>query len=296
MGVRLGTNPIAWSNDDMQELGGETPLETCLSDAREAGFQGIELGNKFPREAAPLRKVLDAHDLELVSGWYSCELLTRSVANEIKAIEAHMNLLRDMGCGVLILAETSNAIHGEKMTPIANSPTLDAGDWKEFGQKISDLCDHVTANGLHVGYHHHMGTVVETADEIDAFMSVTRDSVGLLLDTGHATYAGADPLAIAKKYEGRITHFHAKDIRPNVLATARANNRSFLDAVVAGVFTVPGDGCVNFGPIMDVLKSVDYRGWLVVEAEQDPAVANPRKYAEMGYGNLNKFATDAGLV
>lgn len=296
MPVQLGTNPIAWSNDDLRTLGGNTPLEVCLTEARAAGFTGIELGHKFPRDPAMLKPILDTRDLRLVSGWYSTELLRRDVAMEIEAIHGHMTLLKALGCPVIILAETSNAIHGDQGMPLSRSPRLSAQEMSTLGARMTALADYLTSQGLRVAYHHHMGTAVETRDEIDAFMTATGPSVGLLLDTGHALFGGANPLDLARAYMPRVTHIHCKDIRADVMARARAEDMSFLDAVVAGVFTVPGDGCVDYPPVLREAASVGYDGWLVVEAEQDPDKANPAAYATLGFDNLSKLAKDAGLL
>jgi inosose dehydratase/3D-(3,5/4)-trihydroxycyclohexane-1,2-dione acylhydrolase (decyclizing) len=294
MSVRLGTNPIAWSNDDLRALGGATPLETCLTEAREAGFTGIELGHKFPREAGPLKAILGQHDIALVSGWYSSELLVRDAAAELQAIRPHLDLLKAMGCSVLIFAETSNAIHGDQSKPLSARPKLAPGDWAEFGKRVTQVADAVAAEGLTLVYHHHMGTVVESEADIDAFMAATGPSVGLLLDAGHATFAGADPVALAKRYRARIHHVHCKDVRRAVMEDVKARDTSFLDAVVEGVFTVPGDGCVDFAAVLKELPG--YAGWLVVEAEQDPERANPLTYAKLGHANLKRFAEGAGLL
>lgn len=294
MSVRLGTNPIAWSNDDLRALGGATPLETCLTEARQAGFTGIELGHKFPRAAGPLKAILSQHDIALVSGWYSSELLVRDAAAELEAIRPHLELLKAMGCSVLIFAETSNAIHSDQSKPLSARPKLAPGDWAEFGTRVTQVADAVAAEGLTLVYHHHMGTVVESEADIDAFMAATGPSVGLLLDAGHATFAGADPVALAKRYRARIRHVHCKDVRRAVMESVKARDTSFLDAVVEGVFTVPGDGCVDFAAVLKELPG--YAGWLVVEAEQDPEKANPLTYAKLGHANLKRFAEGAGLL
>jgi inosose dehydratase len=294
MSVRIGANPIGWSNDDLRELGGATPLETCLAEAREAGFEGMELGHKFPREPGPLRDVLGRFGLDLVSGWYSAELLRRSPEEEMRAIRPHLDLLKAMGCEVLILAETSNAIHGDRAKPLAERPRLSGDDWKRFGEGVTAVADRVLAEGLRVVYHHHMGTVVESEADIDAFMGATGPSVHLLLDTGHATFGGADPAALARRYRERISHVHAKDVRPDVMERARRERLSFLDAVVAGVFTVPGDGCVDYEAVLRELPG--YSGWAVVEAEQDPEKAHPLTYARMGYANLRRYLAEAKLL
>jgi inosose dehydratase len=295
MTVRIGINPITWSNDDLPELGGETPLETCLAETRQAGYAGIELGNKFPRRAEALRPVLARHDLALVSGWYSGLLLTRSVAEEIAAIEDHLALLAVLGCNVLIFAETTGSVAGARATALSRRPRLAEDDWKDFGAKLTALAGHVARRGVALAYHHHMGTVIETETEIDRLMATTGNSVGLLLDTGHLVYAGGDPIAVAGRHISRINHVHCKDVRRAVLERVRARDSSFLDAVVDGVFTVPGNGSIDYAPLFAVLKESRYQGWVVVEAEQDPAKAHPLTYARMGYDYLHRTAKNAGL-
>lgn len=294
MAVRFGTNPIAWSNDDLRELGGKTPLETCLSEARQAGYEGIELGHKFPREPNALKAVLGKAGLDLVSGWYSSALLVRDAREEMKHLRAHLDLLKALGSKVLIFAETSNATHGDRGKPLRQRPKLKPADWRGFGQRVTEVAEAVAREGVALAYHHHMGTVVQSGEDIDAFMESTGSAVKLLLDTGHATFAGADPVALARKYRARIAHVHCKDVRKDVLSAARAKDWSFLDAVVEGCFTVPGDGMVNFPAVLSEL--LGYSGWLVVEAEQDPEKANPLKYATMGCQNLKRYARDAGLA
>jgi myo-inosose-2 dehydratase len=293
MAVRIGANPIGWSNDDLRELGGATPLETCLAEAKEAGFEGMELGHKFPREPRALKDVLGRFGLDLVSGWYSAELLRRSPEEEMQALRPHLDLLKAMGCTVLVFAETSNAIHGDRTKPLDERPRLVESEWAEFGRRLTAVGDAVLREGVRLVYHHHMGTIVESEADIDAFMRATGPSVHLLLDTGHATFAGADPATLARRYRGRISHFHAKDVRRDVMERAWRERLSFLDAVIAGVFTVPGDGCVDYPAVLAELPG--YSGWAVVEAEQDPDKAHPLTYARMGYQNLRRYFVDAGL-
>jgi len=295
MTVKLGTNPIAWSNDDMQTLGAHISLETCLTQARSAGFSGIELGHKFPREADKLRPILEAHDISLVGGWYSTELLDRDVKAEIEATQDHLELLKAMGCSVYIIAETSNAIHGAVETKLSDRPYMDDDQWFTFCDRMSDFCAYIRDQGFAPAYHHHMGTVVETQSEIDRFMAMTSEDVGLLIDAGHTTFAGGDPVQVAKDHGSRITHVHCKDIRLNVRDAAKENDQSFLNAVVDGVYTVPGDGDVDFASVLKELKMHDYSGWLVVEAEQDPDKASPEEYANLGCANLTRLASEAGF-
>ena len=296
MTVHLGINPLTWTNDDLPSLGADTPLETCLSEGKEAGFEGFELGNKFPREAGVLGPILRKHDLKLVSGWYSGRLLERSVEQEIEAVQPHLTLLRELGAKVLVFAEVSHCIHGEQQTPVHLRPRFPAERWEEYGEKLTEFARYTQQQGVQIAYHHHMGTVIESAADVDNLMLHTGPEVGLLLDTGHLTFAGADPLAVAERWLSRINHVHCKDVRAAVLADVKNRKTSFLDAVLSGVFTVPGDGCVNYAPIMALLKKQGYQGWLVVEAEQDPAVAHPLTYARLGYNNLSQLARHAELI
>ena len=289
MTVQLGINPLTWTNDDLPSLGADTPLETCLSEGKQAGFAGFELGNKFPRQASVLGPILARHKLKLVSGWYSGELLSRSVEEEIAAVQDHLTLLRELGSNVMVFAEVTGCIHGNQQMPVHLRPSFPADRWEEYGRKLTEFARYTLSQGVKIAYHHHMGTVIETEQDIDNLMRHTGDEVGLLLDTGHLTFAGADPVAVAKRWAKRINHVHCKDVRAKVLADVKNRKLSFLDSVLAGVYTVPGDGCVDYGALFPILKANGYQGWLVVEAEQDPAIAHPLTYASMGYQNLHRF-------
>jgi len=295
--IRFGTNPIAWSNDDDPRLGANITLEQCLREAAEIGFEGIEKGHKMPDDADALRRVLGAHGLEFISGWYSLELLERSVEAEKRAIQGHLDLLRAMGCKVVIVCETSNAIHGRDDVAVNDRPTLDAADWPDFGAKVEEIARFCADRGLTLVYHHHMGTIVETPDEIDRFMQTTGPATRLLLDTGHCLFGGGDPATVAARHMGRVAHIHAKNLRRDVMEEVRAQGLSFLEGVRRGVFTVPGDpeGCVDFLPVLRVAAEAGYDGWVVIEAEQDPALRDPRHYQAMGLRALKKMAAEAGL-
>ncbi|MEO4001068.1 myo-inosose-2 dehydratase [Mesorhizobium sp. CAU 1732] len=293
--IRIGANPIGWSNDDMVEIGGNITLEQCLSEAKTAGFDGMELGNKFPRRAADLRPILDGHGLSLVGGWYSTELLRHDAKTELDAARAHAELLRDMGCTVFIAAETSNAIHSDRSIPLSARPVLSRSDWTEFARRYTDFARAILDGyGLRLVYHHHMGTCVQTEADIDRFMETTGDAVHLLLDTGHATWGGADPARLARHYRARISHVHCKDIREDVMWRSNREDWPFLESVLEGVYTVPGDGMIDFVRVLRELPN--YSGWVVVEAEQDPDKAHPATYATMGRANLTRFLTEAGLA
>lgn len=284
--MRLGVSPIGWTNDDLPELGGDIPLEQCLVEARAAGFEGIELGRKFPRRAAELAPLLAAHGLRLVSGWYGARLRERPVAAELEALQPHLDLLAAMGCSVMVFAEVSGATHAEPGTPLSRRPRLAEAEWAPFGAALTAVAERLLHHGVRLAYHPHVGTVVETADELDRLVAVTGAAVGLVLDAGHLAFAGADPVAVARRHGSRIVHVHCKDVRPDVLAAARRSDWSFLDAVRRGVFTVPGDGALDYPALLRVLADVGYAGWLVVEAEQDPALAPPLRYARLGHDHL----------
>ena len=294
--IRLGTNPIAWSNDDLPELGGGTPLETCLAEARLAGFTGIEKGNKFPSDPEALLAVLARHRLEFVSGWYGAELRTRSVEAEIACMRPHLELLRACGAEVMVFAETSGTVQGRRDVPLADRPRMTEAEWPVFLERLNGLGSWMAGQGVRIAFHEHMGTAIETAADVDRLMEGTGPDVGLLFDTGHLAFAGADPAATARRWAHRINHVHAKDVRPGVMEQARRDRWSFLDSVVAGVFTVPGDGCLDFAGALQPLNDAGYAGWIIVEAEQDPAKANPLVYAKRGLAHLRAALDQIGLV
>jgi myo-inosose-2 dehydratase len=299
MAIRLGANPIGWSNDDLQEIGGETPLETCLAEAKEAGFEGMELGNKFPRQAVALKAALAPYGLACVGGWHSIELLRRSAREEFDLAKPHRDLLRAMGTDVFIVAETSNAIHGDRRKPLSQRPVMKVGEWADYGAKITELAELLAAEGLKLCYHHHMGTIVQSPEDIDAYMAHTKAPANLLLDTGHATWGGADPAALARRYKDRITHVHCKDVRLRRMDEAKADDWSFLDSILGkgadlGVYTVPGDGIVDYVAVFKELKG--YSGWVVLEAEQDPKKAPTLPYAKKGVAHLRAALKESGLA
>jgi len=296
MSIHFGINPISWANDDMPELGGDTPLESILADIRDLGFEGVERINKMPHEAAGFKPLLDSYDLTLAAAWYSGALLQRDAKTEIVTLQPHLDLLKAMGSTSCVFAETSNAIHGNRALSLAQGPCLREDEWPQFGARLSEIADYVTAQGLRFAYHHHLGTVVEQADEVAQFLRHTSESVGLTLDTGHASLGNVDYLDIIRKYPKRIAHVHCKDIRPEIVKKVRENNLSFLDGVIAGMFTVPGDGSIDYGELMRALVNINYSGWIIIEAEQDPAIAPPRAYAEKGLATLKHEAKQAGLI
>lgn len=293
--ISFGVSPIAWINDDMPELGGDTPVETVLADARDLGFSGIELGGKFPKDPAALGTLLARHRLELVGGWYSASLLLHSAHEEIARLQPHLNLLKAMGSRVFICAETSNAIHGDRSRALASTPRLQEREWSRFGARLTELADYIAGQGLRFAYHHHLGTVVENSADLDQFIKHTGASVGLTLDTGHAALAGIDAVAVVRSHPERIAHVHCKDVRPDVFASLQRRQGSFLEGVLDGMFTVPGDGALDYDRFMKELAGIGYRGWIIIEAEQDPAKAPPRQYAQIGLSTLMQAARSAGL-
>lgn len=292
MNVSIGINPITWSNDDMQNVGADISLQACLKGASDAGFHGVELGHKFPRDPDLLRPELKKYDLSLVSGWYSGRLLQRDSREEITAMQDHMKLLKAMGSDVLIFAEVSGCIHSDKDTRLSQRPRIPTDQWPTFCRRLDEVAGACAAEGLKLSFHHHMGTVVQSREDIDTMMQSTSADMHLLLDSGHARFAGADPVDLANEYGDRIAHVHCKDIRENVLARMQNRDCSFLDAVLAGVFTVPGDGCIDYDGIFNALRERNYSGWVVVEAEQDPSVAPPQYFANLGYKNLERLTAN----
>ncbi|MEJ1159103.1 myo-inosose-2 dehydratase [Prosthecomicrobium sp. N25] len=291
--IRIGANPICWSNDDMIEIGGNIPLEQCLSEAREIGIEGMELGNKFPKTAEALKAKLADFGLVFVSGWYSTFLLERTAEEELEAARDAIALRKGAGAEVLIVCECTRTVHGTKSAPLSTRPVMTEAEWAVFLPRMTRFAELVKAEGLQLVYHHHMGTVIQTEPEIDRFMAGTGPAVKLLLDTGHATWGGADPVRLAKRYADRIGHIHTKDVRLDVARRAADGDWSFLDSVLEGVYTVPGDGTVDY---VSVFKAVPaYSGWVIIEAEQDPEKANPKTYVSMGYANLTRFLKEAGL-
>ncbi|HHV70520.1 myo-inosose-2 dehydratase [Brucella intermedia] len=295
--ILYGTNPIAWSNDDDRSLGAHITLDQCLDETAEIGFDGIEKGHKFPQEAAALKAVLEPRRLRYVSGWHSLNLLVNSVEEEKKAIQPALDLLKAMGSKVIIVCETSNAIHGDNDKPLSERPVLEEARWEDFGAGVEALAEFAAAQGIALVYHHHMGTVVQSEDEIDLLMQHTGPYTKLLLDTGHCLFGGGDPERVAKKHMGRVGHIHAKNVRPAIATEVRDQSLSFLEGVRRGVFTVPGDaeGGVDFTPVLKVAADKAYQGWLVIEAEQDPEVRNPYQYQSLGLKSLKSFAHEAGL-
>ena len=295
MSIKLGVAPIAWSNDDMPELGGETTLEQCLSEASKAGFTGIESGGKFPKNSKELIPKLEKENLQLCSGWYGATLLKNTPKEEFELMREQMDLFKDCKSPCMVFAEVTNSVQGDPKTPLSKKPKLSEDEWKLLISRINEISKMMIDENMPLAYHHHMGTVIETEDETRRLIESTSDSVKLLIDTGHMLFAGGNSIKLTEDFMERIIHVHCKDIRKNVLEKSLKNDSTFRQAFLDGAFTVPGDGCIDYKPFLTVLKNRNYEGWLVVEAEQDPAKANPFKYAKIGYNYLSKTAKECGF-
>jgi inosose dehydratase len=288
--VRLGVSPLSWTNDVLPELGGDVPLETCLKEASEIGYEGVELGRKFPRDPQELSSLLARYGLRLISGWYSGHLADRSPEAEWDAAAAHLRLLEGCGCDVLVYAEHSRMPQSAPWDqPLSQSPALSSIDLPAYAQRLGAFAARLNERGMKLAYHYHLKMLVETGEEIAALFEAAPPQVGLLLDTGHAYAAGADYGDLLRRFGKRVTHLHLKDVRREVLEWARKNDVSFNEAVRAGLFTVPGDGDVDFSAVADFVRTSGYRGWAVVEAEQDPAKAPPKVYAQKAFTYVSKL-------
>ncbi|MDE6550230.1 MAG: myo-inosose-2 dehydratase [Clostridia bacterium] len=279
--VNLGIAPIAWTNDDMPDLGGGNTFEQCVSEMALAGFKGCEVGNKYPTDTAKLKKALEMRGLRIANRWFSSYILTKPEEEVERDFRIACSFLKEMGAGVIGASEQSCSVQGQINTPVFDAKCiLSDAEWDRLAAGLNKLGDIASGYGLKLTYHHHMGTVVQTAEEVDRLMSMTdADKLWLLYDTGHLAYCGEDCVEVLRKHVSRVGHVHLKDIRPNVVKRVKEEKLSFLTGVREGAFTVPGDGCIDFAPIFDILDGSGYEGWMIVEAEQDPAVADPLEYA-----------------
>ena len=294
MKIKLGIAPIAWSNDDMPELGGETPIEQCLREANSAGFIGVELGGKFPRNPGIVKFLLEKFNLSMPGGWYGSKLKERSVEDEWQLMQDQIELFLSLDTKVFIFADVSGSIQGRGDVPLTKRPTLNLDEWKEYSKKITEISNRLEDVGLPISYHHHMGTIIQTESDIEKLLDLTNEKTKLLFDTGHLLFAQADYERCLKKYISRINHVHCKDMRKSILEKSLKLDLSFRDSFLEGVFTVPGDGCINYNPLIKILYENEYSDWLVVEAEQNPSKANPYEYAKKGYNYLKKVITKSG--
>ena len=278
--VKLGIAPIAWTNDDMPDLGKENTFEQCVSEMALAGFSGCEVGNKYPKDREALKKALDLRGLTICNRWFSSFLITKPFEETANAFAEELDFLKYLRAKVIGVSEQSHSIQGLDQPILEGKYVMNDQEWATLCDGLNRLGKIAKEKGMSLTFHHHMGTVVQNEDEIDRMMEHTDPELfSLLYDTGHLAYCGADPLKVVKKYAKRIKHVHLKDIRPEIVAKVKQERLSFLGGVRQGAFTVPGDGCIDFGPIFQVLEEAGYEGWMVVEAEQDPAKANPLEYA-----------------
>lgn len=278
--IKLGIAPIAWTNDDLPELGGENTFEQCVSEMALAGFTGSEVGNKYPRDTEVLKKALSLRGLEIASAWFSTFLTTKPLEETVEAFIEHRDFLHVMGAKVIVVSEQGKSIQGLALPVYEAKPVFTEEEWRLLVDGLHRLGELAAEKDMAIVFHHHMGTGIQTTEEIDKLMELTDPNlVSLLFDTGHLVFSGENPIHVLKKHLPRIKHVHLKDIRPEVVARVKKEDLSFLQAVKAGAFTVPGDGGIQFDEVFTTLASSDYTGWFVVEAEQDPAVANPLEYA-----------------
>lgn len=296
--ILFGTNPIAWTNDDDFSIGAHLTLDDCLSDCRQIGFDGIEKGHLMPDDGAALKARLGEYGLRFVGAWHSTNLLVNDIDTEKAALMRTIEMIRAAGGSHINACECSNTVHGNDAVAVNDRPIMSDAEWDRFSTGYEELSRFARQQGAVMGYHHHMGTIIESPADIDRFMDMAGPETRLLLDTGHCLFGGGDPAAMARKYMDRVTHIHAKNIRRPVMEQVRAEGLSFLEGVRRGVFTVPGDpeGCVDFPPVLQAAADAGYQGWLVIEAEQDSALRNPLEYQGMGNRALRRMAAEAGLV
>ncbi len=290
--VRLGIAPIAWTNDDMPELGGEISFEQCIDEMALAGYVGSEVGNKYPRDPKVLKAALEPRGLQIASAWFSSFLTTKELEETVSEFIKHRDFLHAMGAKVIVVAEQGHSIQGLMDTPLhANKPIFTESEWQRLVDGLHRLGELAHEKGMEIVYHHHMGTGVQTYEEVERLMNATDPKrVSLLLDTGHISFAGGDSLDLIKNFGSRIKHVHFKDLRAEMELLVETENLSFLQAVKKGVFTVPGDGRIDFEPIIAALNEMDYKGWIIVEAEQDPALAPPLEYARRARAYIKEKA------
>ena len=296
MKAKLGMSPIAWWNDDLVELSDDVSLEECLRQSRSAGFTGMEKGRRFPDDPAVMLPILRAADVTLCGGWFSGTLVDQDLSANKDRIAPMIELFKAVNAPCIVYGEVGRSVQGKREVPLAQKPKLSDDEMKAYGRKVTEFGEWCAAQGMPLSYHHHMAAVVETEAELDAFMAASGAGIPLLLDAGHLAFAGGDPLRAIDKHPGRINHVHVKDIRRAVVDGLDRTKQSFLDAVALGAFTVPGDGSLDFGAIVQRLADHGYEGWFVVEAEQDPKANPPLKMAQVGHKELMRAMTAAGYT
>lgn len=295
MSVKIGISPIAWQNDDLPDLTAAYTMEQALQEAREIGYTGVERGQRMPQDTETLRAYLDKYDIALCGGWCSGNLLVNDLETEKAAVRQQVAQFAALGAPCIVYAECSNTVQGQRATPVNLRPKLDRDGVRAYAGKLGELAKWMADEGQPLAYHHHMGSIIEDAEDVDWLMEFSPPEVHLLFDTGHLLFGGGDIMETLGKWRERVLHVHFKDIRPDIVREIRETDGSFLDAVIAGAFTVPGDGCIDFQAVADALRAMDYSGWIVVEAEQDPAKAPPYDYSMKGYDHILAVCSRAGL-
>ena len=296
MKAKLGMSPIAWWNDDLVELSDDVSLEECLRQSRSAGFTGMEKGRRFPDDPDVMLPILKAADVTLCGGWFSGTLVDEDIATNKDRIQPMIELFKAVGAPCIVYGEVGRSIQGKRDVPLANKPKLSDDEMKAYARKVTEFGEWCADQGMPLSYHHHMAAVVETEPELDAFMAASGEGIPLLLDAGHLAFAGGDVLRAIDRHHARINHVHVKDIRRPVVDALDRSKQSFLDAVALGAFTVPGDGSLDFGAIVQRLADHGYEGWFVVEAEQDPVKNPPLKMAQIGHKELMRVMAAAGYT
>lgn len=296
MTIKIGISPIAWQNDDLPDITAAYSMEQALEESREIGYTGVERGQRMPKDTDGLKAYLDKYDIALCGGWCSGSTLVNDFDDEVAAIREQVAQFKALDAPCIVYAECSNTIQGNQSVPVNDRPTLSRDDIRAYAVKLSEVAKWSTDQGMPVAYHHHMGSIIESEDDVNWLMEYSDPSaLKLCFDTGHLLFGGGDVLATLDRWGDRVHHVHFKDIRPDVVKDVRDNRRSFLDAVIGGAFTVPGDGCIDFHAVGKALKGMNYSGWIVVEAEQDPAKAPPKEYSQMGYDHIKDVLTANGL-
>lgn len=289
--IRYACAPIAWTNDDMPELGSNNSFEQCISEMALAGYEGTEVGNKYPRDPEKLKSYLEPRGLAVASAWISLYLTSEPYEVTEEAFIKHRDFLYEMGAKVIVVSEQGNSIQGKLDKALfKEKPVFTEKEWKLLIEGLEKLGKLAHEKDMEIVYHHHMGTGIQTTEEIDELMERTnKDNVSLLFDTGHLVVSGEDPIEIFKKYEDRIKHIHFKDVRQEIKEAVEKDDQCFFDGVRKGMFTVPGDGVIDFEPILNLIYQSNYSGWIVVEAEQDPSLANPFIYAKKAKDYMSQY-------
>ncbi len=295
MSVKIGISPIAWQNDDLPDLTAAYTMEQALQESRQIGYTGVERGQRMPSDTEGLRAYLEGNDIALCGGWCSGASLVNDFATERDAVREQVEQFVALNSPCIVYAECSNTVQGQIGTPVNDRPKLSKDDVLSYAVKLTELAKWMGDQGMPMAYHHHMGTIIESEDDVNWLMEGSGPEVKLCFDTGHLLFGGGDVMATLNRWGDRVHHVHFKDIRPAIVRDVRENNRSFLDAVIAGAFTVPSDGCIDFQAVANALKAMNYDGWIVVEAEQDPAKAPPYEYSKKGYDHIVDVCGKAGL-